>query len=119
MICRRGTQCSSRRSVGRARFALKPWPKICRRFGVLACHTLPQVVAAVDRRGVVVCDLGKMFPGKPEEGFEWFADKAYTLGCVTKGRKIFGCDELDNLIDVNGPPESRKRHAERHYSMRS
>lgn len=77
---------------------------LARRFGP-SCFNLEQLVAATDRGGFVIFDPSKLFPGKPEKGFEFFCNFAWTVGRELKGVKIFGSDELDALIDPRNAPD--------------
>lgn len=79
---------------------------LARRFNTRPCYTAAEIVAATQRGGFVIYDPGKEFPGKPEEGFSHFCNLVWTFGTAIKGRKIFGCDELDCLTDTNVPPEN-------------
>lgn len=75
-----------------------------RRFGVRPCYTQHDLKAAVLRGGLIIFDPSKLFPGKPEKGFAVFCKWFWQVAQHLPGKKIFGCDELDALVDVYSKP---------------
>jgi len=78
---------------------------LARRFDVRACFDLDQLNAAVERGGLVIFNPAKNFPGKPEDGFAWFCRYVWAVKSVLRGKKVFGSDELDGLVDVRSEPD--------------
>lgn len=79
---------------------------LARRFKVRACFTPEDLNRAVLRGGFVVFNPAKKYPGKPEEGFRVFCDYVWQVCQHLKGKKIFGSDELDALVDAHSKPDS-------------
>lgn len=79
---------------------------LARRFKVKACFTLEQLLKATERGGIVIYNPQKEFPGKPDEGFDWFCQYVWAVTQELKGKKIFGADELDALVDNGSKPDS-------------
>jgi hypothetical protein len=78
---------------------------LSRRFEVPACYTVDDLDASAERGGYVIFDPGKMYPGKPDDGFKFFCDYVFALCSVFKGKKLFGSDELDNLTETSRDPD--------------
>ncbi len=78
---------------------------LARRFGVSACHDADDLDAATERGGFVIFDPGKLFPGKPDDGFKFFCDYVFAVCSKFKGKKLFGSDELDNLTETSCDPD--------------
>ena len=78
---------------------------LARRFNVKPCRTLDDLLAAVEKGGFVIFDPGTEFQGRKEAGFAFFCDFVFTVCCQVKGKKIFGADELDDLVDARTEPE--------------
>ena len=79
---------------------------LARRFRVKACFDGEQVFAAIERGDpVVIYNPSKEFPGKPELGFEFFCELLWSLKSALRGKKVWGCDELDALVDARCEPE--------------
>lgn len=72
---------------------------LARRFKVRACFDLADLNAATARGGFVIFNPRKEFPGQPEAGFLFFCRYVWAVKSVLRGKKIFGSDELDSLID--------------------
>jgi hypothetical protein len=79
---------------------------LARRFNVKACFDETQLIAATESGGIVIFNPGKLFPGQPERGFEFFCEWLWSVKSVLKGKKIFGSDELDALVDARCEPEA-------------
>lgn len=79
---------------------------MARRFGVKPCRNKAELNAAVARGGLVIFDPGEMFPGNPEDGFDWFCKYVWALRSVLKGIKLLVADELDALVDARSEPHS-------------
>jgi hypothetical protein len=78
---------------------------LARRFGAKACYSPEDLLDAVLRGGFVIFNPAKLFPGKPEAGFELFSKFVWAVCQQLKGKKIFGSDELDALVDSRSKPE--------------
>jgi hypothetical protein len=78
---------------------------LARRFDEKSCYDLDELCEATSRGGYVIFNPAKMYAGKPEDGFGFFADFVWNVSQSLKGKKIFGSDELDNLCDVSTPPD--------------
>lgn len=77
---------------------------MARRFKVKPCRDGGELLAAVERGGLVIYDPGRDFPGRPEAGFAFFCDFVFTVCGELRGRKLFGADELDMLVDARNEP---------------
>lgn len=78
---------------------------LARRFKVRACFDEEQLLDAVQRGGLVIFNPAKLFPGNREEGFHWFCRYVWLAKSHLRGKKIFGSDELDALVDVHSKPD--------------
>jgi hypothetical protein len=78
---------------------------LARRFGVRPCFTADELTDAVLRGGFVIFNPAKLFPGKPESGFEFFCRFVWAVCQELRGKKIFGTDELDALVDSRCKPD--------------
>ena len=78
---------------------------LARRFGVRPCYTPEDLMDAVLRGGFVIFNPSKHYPGKPEIGFEFFCRFVWAVCQELKGKKIFGADELDALVDSRCKPD--------------
>jgi len=79
---------------------------LARRFKVKACFDEEQIYAAIERGdAIIIFNPAKHFPGKPEEGFKFFCELLWALKSLIRGKKIFGADELDALVDARCEPE--------------
>ena len=57
-------------------------------------------------KGCYVCyDPIDSFPGKSQQGFEFFCEYVFRVSQALGGRKIFFCDELQKLTDTSVEPE--------------
>ena len=79
---------------------------LARRFKVRPCFDVESLNAATEAGGVVIYNPGKEFPGAPAEGFEFFCRYVWAVKSVLKGKKIFGSDELDALVDERSKPDA-------------
>lgn len=78
---------------------------LARRFGVKPCFTPEDLLDAVLRGGFVIFNPARHYPGKPELGFEFFSRFVWAVCQELKGKKIFGADELDALVDSRCKPD--------------
>ena len=78
---------------------------LARRFGVKPCFDEESFIEAASAGGVVCFNPGKHFAGRKAEGFEFFSGLIFDVCKVIPGRKIFGTDELDALVDTYSKPE--------------
>lgn len=74
------------------------------RFRVPAVRNEIELEEKTLRKGWVVYDPLPCFPGESPRGFEFFCDWVFLVGESVAGRKLFCCDELQNLIDNRTPP---------------
>jgi hypothetical protein len=79
---------------------------LARRFEVKACRTVEELEIAVVRGGISIFNPGELFPGKPDEGFLFFCEWIWAVKNYLKGKKIFGADELDALVDTHSKPDA-------------
>ncbi len=78
---------------------------LARRFKVRPCFDDSDLFAAIERGGFVIFSPAKHFAGKPDEGFNFFSAFVWDVCQQLRGRKIFGSDELDALVDNRSEPE--------------
>ena len=78
---------------------------LARRFRQKACFEPDELTAAVSRGGFVIFNPARYFPGQPEAGFEFFCAWTWQVCQQLKGKKIFGSDELDALVDTRSRPD--------------
>lgn len=92
---------------------------LARRFKVKPCFDRDQLDAATARGGFVIFNPAKEFPllvhnRKLAEtdscrcrqcGFDFFCRYLWAVKSVLRGKKIFGADELDGLVDTTREPE--------------
>ena len=53
------------------------------------------------KRGFLVFDPSRMFPGRLPEAFEWFCKYAFLMAERLPGKKLFCCDELQVLTGTD------------------
>ena len=58
-----------------------------------------------NRGGIVAYSPMKEFPGRRDEAFEMFCEWLFAICATFKGRKLFGCDELQAMVDERSKPE--------------
>lgn len=75
-----------------------------RRFRIKPCRNKAELNAAVASGCIVIFDPGEMFPGKSDEGFEWFNEYVWALRSILHGVKIMVADELDALVSTSSKP---------------
>src|SRR5688572_148294 len=65
-----------------------PIGDISRRLNVPPCYSFAEADAALKANSpVVIFDPSKLYPGKPEKGFEDFSTWIWSRGKILKGRK--------------------------------
>lgn len=79
---------------------------LARRFGVRPCYTEDEILAATVRGGLVIYNPSRDWPGKRDQGFLYFSELVYAMCRKLKGKKIFGTDELDALVDNRCEPDT-------------
>ena len=60
-----------------------------------------ELAEAVDT-GWCIFDPAVLFPGRTQEGFDFFCDFCFQAATRRPGRKIFACDELQKLVVTTG-----------------
>lgn len=77
---------------------------LSRRFKVRPCFDADGLATATEQGEIVIFNPAKMFAGNSEAGFEWFCHWLWLAKSVLRGKKIFGSDELDSLVDERSKP---------------
>jgi energy-coupling factor transporter ATP-binding protein EcfA2 len=87
------------------------------RFKIKAVRSAGELEQKVIKKGWVVYDPLPEFPGRAPEGFEFFCQYVFDTMQHVGGRKLFCCDEIQNLTDNRNPPvpflticETGRRH---------
>jgi hypothetical protein len=73
-------------------------------------HTLPvfwpdEMDKLVAQGGTVCFSPSKMFPGRPDEGFDYFCEYVFEASQLFRGRKLLICDELQKLVGTSSKPD--------------
>lgn len=76
-----------------------------KRFGKSPCFSLEGIALDMEKTGIVCFDPARLFPGRKEDGFLFFCDLAFTVSGEFPGRKIFVCDELQQMAYQSRPDE--------------
>ncbi len=74
------------------------------RLRVRAAET-PAGLALAAASGWCIFDPGRLWPGRGEEAFTFFADFAFQVSSRLPGTKLFACDELQMLIGTHTIPQ--------------
>ena len=72
---------------------------MARRFKIRPCYSLDDLEVATERGGFVIFNPGRMFPGEPERGFDFFVQWVWPICKLLPGKKILASDELDDLLE--------------------
>lgn len=98
-----------RKSNAEWEFIFDPEREFADEFGGALCETPEQLAEATAKGGTICFSPEAMFGEDFEAGFAFFCDFVFDFSSRTKGKKVLGTDELQDLIDShNCPPEFLK-----------